>query len=64
MTPRKVSVEVNAIPVSAEPEFAQHTADQGDRTFDPMTPARADEYFKAELKRLTDIACLIKLQPE
>jgi hypothetical protein len=32
--------------------------------FDPMTPAQADEYFKAETKRLTDIARSIKLQPE
>jgi hypothetical protein len=29
-----------------------------------MTPAQADEHFKAETKRLTDIARLIKLQPE
>ena len=64
MTPRKVTVEVNAVPVNAEREFAQRAADQGGRTFDPMTPVRANEYFKDELKRLTDIARLIKLQPE
>jgi len=50
--------------VTRSPEFAKYAADQPGRTFDPMTPAQADEYFKAETKRLTEIARLIKLQPE
>ena len=50
--------------VTRSPEFAKYAADQPGRTFDPMTPAQADEHFKAETKRLTDIARLIKLQPE
>jgi tripartite-type tricarboxylate transporter receptor subunit TctC len=50
--------------VTRSPEFAKYAADQPGRTFDPMTPAQADGYFKAETKRLTDIARLIKLQPE
>lgn len=50
--------------VTTLPEFAKFAADQAGRAFDPMTPAQADEYFKAETKRLTDIARLIKLQAE
>ncbi|CAN7482135.1 tripartite tricarboxylate transporter substrate binding protein [Variovorax sp. LjRoot290] len=58
----KLAQAINA--VTRLPEFAKFAADQAGRTFDPMTPAQADEYFKAETKRLTDIARLIKLQPE
>lgn len=58
----KLAQAVNA--VIASPEFAKFAADQASRTLEPMTPAQADEHFKAETKRLTDIARLIKLQPE
>jgi tripartite-type tricarboxylate transporter receptor subunit TctC len=58
----KLALAINA--VTSSPEFAKFVADQSGRIFDPMTPAQADEYFKAETKRLTDIARLIKLQPE
>lgn len=58
----RLAQAVNA--VTSLPEFAKFAADQAGRTFDPMTPAQADAYFKAETKRLTDIARLTKLQPE
>lgn len=58
----KLAQAINA--VAKLPEFAKFAADQAGRTLDPMTPAQADEHFKAETKRLTDIARLIKLQPE
>jgi tripartite-type tricarboxylate transporter receptor subunit TctC len=58
----RLAQAINA--VAKLPEFAKFAADQAGRTLDPMTPAQADEHFKAETKRLTDIARLIKLQPE
>lgn len=58
----KLAQAINA--VAKLPEFAKFAADQAGRTLDPMTPAQADEHFKAETKRLTDIARVIKLQPE
>lgn len=58
----KLAQAINAVIQS--PEFTKFMADQSGRTLDPMTPAQADEYFKNETKRLTDIARLIKLQPE
>jgi len=58
----RLAQAINA--VTGLPEFAKFAADQAGRTLDQMTPAQADEYFKAETKRLTDIARLIKLQPE
>jgi tripartite-type tricarboxylate transporter receptor subunit TctC len=58
----RLAQAINAVTRSSE--FTKFVVDQSGRIFDPMTPAQADEFFKAETKRLTDIARLIKLQPE
>jgi len=46
------------------PEFVKFLADQGGRGFEPMTAEQADQYFKRESQRLSEIARQVKLQPE
>lgn len=44
--------------------FASFMKEQAARAFEPMTPVQADQFFRRESERLSDIARLIKLQPE
>lgn len=47
------------------PEFGKFLAEQGARgAVEPMTLAKADDYFKSEIKRLSRIGREIRLQPE
>ena len=46
------------------PEFVKFADEQASRSFEPMSLAKADDYFKSEIKRLSEIARQIKLQPE
>jgi tripartite-type tricarboxylate transporter receptor subunit TctC len=50
--------------VAKTPEFVKFLEDQGGRGFESMTVEQADQYFKRETKRLSEIARQIKLQPE
>lgn len=58
----KLAQAVNT--VVRTPEFVKFLEDQGSHGFEPMTVVQADQFFKKETKRLSDIARQIKLQPE
>jgi tripartite-type tricarboxylate transporter receptor subunit TctC len=58
----KLTQAVNA--AVRTPEFVKFLEDQGSRGFEPMTVAQADQFFKKEIERMSDIARQIKLQPE
>lgn len=53
-----------ATSVIRSPEFVKFADEQASRSFEPMSLAKADDYFKSEVKRLSEIARQIKLQPE
>jgi tripartite-type tricarboxylate transporter receptor subunit TctC len=58
----KLAQAVNA--AARTPEFVKFLEAQGSHGFEPMTVEQADQFFKKEIKRLSDIARQIKLQPE
>lgn len=58
----KLAQAVNA--AAKSPEFVKALEDQGSRGFESMTAAQADQMFNSEIKRLSDVARQIKLQPE
>lgn len=58
----RLTQAINAVVTT--PEFVKFLEDQAGRGFEPMTPEQADQFFKGEIKRLSDIARQIKLQPE
>jgi tripartite-type tricarboxylate transporter receptor subunit TctC len=58
----KLAQAVNA--AARTPEFVKFLEAQGSHGFEPMTVVQADQFFKKEIKRLSDIARQIKLQPE
>lgn len=58
----KLAQAVNT--VVRTPEFVKFLEDQGSHGFEPMTVVQADQFFKKETERLSDIARQIKLQPE
>lgn len=61
----EVTKLVQAVNAAAKtPEFVKFLEDQGSRGFEPMTVEQADQFFKKEIKSLSDIARQIKLQPE
>ena len=61
----EVSKLVDAVnTVVRTPDFIKFIEEQGGRTFEPMTVEQAEQYYKREIRRLSEIARQIKLQPE